>query len=301
MGGDVTISSEKGKGSTFLYTLSFARNVEHAETPNLLEGLRISVACNNEHESNSIVANLQSVGAVGLSADKPEQLDTESSILLIDSDHPQLHVFTDAFNNNQKTYARVIQLAEPHVFAGNKDNSGTWELMKPFSINRLLQRLGNSDGFNTLTSIGRLLSQNRTNVTTISPSAISVERILVVDDNEINVEVIKGMLESHVSVIFSASNGAEALSLLNRSHKGGALFDMVLLDCNMPVMDGFECVQRIRNGEAGEMYSHIPVIAITADAMLGDQENCLNAGMNDYLTKPIDSSLLFETIVKWSS
>jgi CheY-like chemotaxis protein len=71
------------------------------------------------------------------------------------------------------------------------------------------------------------------------------------------------------------------------------------MDCQMPVMDGFEATQKIRQGDVGDVYQGIPIIAMTANAIKGDKENCLNAGMSDYLSKPVDPETLHEKLHMW--
>jgi CheY-like chemotaxis protein len=73
------------------------------------------------------------------------------------------------------------------------------------------------------------------------------------------------------------------------------------MDCLMPVMDGYEATRQIRSGEAGDRYREIPIIAMTANAMEGDRERCLAAGMNDYLTKPVQMQTLTQVLGQWLS
>lgn len=81
-----------------------------------------------------------------------------------------------------------------------------------------------------------------------------------------------------------AENGKDALTKLKDSQK----YDLILMDCQMPEMDGFEATRKIRSGAAGNQFTHVPIIALTANAMASDKEQCLAAGMTDYLSKPID-------------
>ncbi|GEM_PF-1100359 len=122
-------------------------------------------------------------------------------------------------------------------------------------------------------------------------------RILLVEDNAINQEVVRGALEGLDIELDVAWNGEEALTILT-SHEGPA-YELILMDCQMPVMDGYSATQTIRAFESDQRYRDIPIIALTANAMLGDKENCLEAGMNDYLTKPIDQELLETCLCKW--
>ena len=92
-----------------------------------------------------------------------------------------------------------------------------------------------------------------------------------------------------------AVNGQDAIDILNASEDSHA-FTFIFMDCQMPIMDGYEATKLIRQGMAGSRYQDIPIVAMTANAMLGDQEKCLSAGMNDYLVKPINKDLVRDTI-----
>lgn len=120
--------------------------------------------------------------------------------------------------------------------------------------------------------------------------------ILVVEDNEINTEVITNMLSNMGYSQFSVSNGAIALSHLERTPDA---YDLILMDCQMPEMDGFTATRKIREGEGGESYVDVPIIALTANAMTGDKERCIEAGMSDYLSKPIEFATLKEHIKRY--
>lgn len=116
--------------------------------------------------------------------------------------------------------------------------------------------------------------------------------VLVVEDNEINQEVAKGILEMFGCTVSLASSGAIAMEYLDQQ-----TFDAVFLDCQMPEMDGFEVIKRIRSMP---IHRDLPVIAMTAHSMPGDREKCINSGMNDYLAKPIDPDLLLDILRKFS-
>jgi CheY-like chemotaxis protein len=117
-------------------------------------------------------------------------------------------------------------------------------------------------------------------------------KILLVDDNQINQDVVKELLGIlHVNIDL-CDNGADAIKLI-----GQKSFDIVLMDVQMPGMDGYETTRRIRHHLN---LPALPIIAMTANALDGDREKCLQVGMNDYLSKPIIPQLLFETLVKWS-
>jgi signal transduction histidine kinase/CheY-like chemotaxis protein len=124
-------------------------------------------------------------------------------------------------------------------------------------------------------------------------------RILLVEDNAINQVVAEGILESIGLTCDIAHNGAEALTRLKESSEDTP-YTIILMDCQMPIMDGYEATKRIREGATGEKYSNITIIALTANAMTGDKENCLAVGMNDYISKPIDTNVLLALLKKWT-
>lgn len=116
-------------------------------------------------------------------------------------------------------------------------------------------------------------------------------KLLLVEDNDINQDIAVNLLERHGIKVVVANDGQEALDILSRQE-----FDGVLMDCQMPVMDGYQATAKIREKAK---YQHLPIIAMTANAMSGDREKVLHAGMNDYISKPIDVALMFVTLTKW--
>lgn len=105
-------------------------------------------------------------------------------------------------------------------------------------------------------------------------------KVLLVDDNKINQKVASVMLEQMGICADIAENGEDAIAMLMLSP-----YDLVLMDCQMPVMDGYTAARTIRQNQ--QSYSNIYIIALTANAMDGDKDKCLEAGMNDYLSKPL--------------
>ena len=118
--------------------------------------------------------------------------------------------------------------------------------------------------------------------------------VLVVDDNNINQLVAKGLLAKYCTHIDGVDNGQQALDLLIEQE-----YDIVFMDCQMPVIDGYETTRRIRDFNSNVKNRDIPVIAITASAMEGDRERCLNAGMNDFLAKPITAAAVRQILDRW--
>ncbi len=115
--------------------------------------------------------------------------------------------------------------------------------------------------------------------------------VLLVEDNDLNQELMIELLVTNEIIVKTANNGQEALEWLEKEE-----FDGVLMDCQMPVMDGYEATRQIRTREK---LKDLPVIAITANAMKGDRQKVLDAGMNDHIAKPINPDFMFVTMAKW--
>ncbi len=115
--------------------------------------------------------------------------------------------------------------------------------------------------------------------------------VLVAEDNAVNQMIIEAMLKQLGHAVVVAANGRKALELLAQDH-----FDLVLMDCNMPELDGLEATRRLRSGTNGVRDPNVTVIALTANAMDGDRETCLAAGMNDFLSKPVSLQALRQAI-----
>jgi signal transduction histidine kinase/CheY-like chemotaxis protein len=123
---------------------------------------------------------------------------------------------------------------------------------------------------------------------------LSFKKILLVEDNRINQIVATKILTKLKLKADIAENGIKALEKLNL-----ATYDLILMDCQMPEMDGYETTKAIREGKAGKEHQDIIIIAMTANAMKGDKEKCLNAGMNDYLAKPIEINKVHQKLTTW--
>jgi len=139
------------------------------------------------------------------------------------------------------------------------------------------------------------LIKNRVEAVETTPIENIRGRALVVEDNTINQRVLHSMLSRLQLKVDVADNGEKALEMLNseRAYR----YDMIFMDCQMPVMDGFEATRILRASNISERHS--PVIAVTANAMSGDQQRCLDAGMNDYLSKPISLEQIRQIVQKW--
>jgi signal transduction histidine kinase len=141
------------------------------------------------------------------------------------------------------------------------------------------------------------IAQQEKSLTTPSSVNFSSLRVLLVEDNFINQEVMIAILKGLKIKVDVADDGIVALAML--THSQLPTFDLILMDCQMPNMDGYEATRRIRAGAAGEPFSKTPIIALTANTMNSEREKCLAAGMNEYLTKPINTDALKLILAKY--
>jgi CheY-like chemotaxis protein/HPt (histidine-containing phosphotransfer) domain-containing protein len=151
----------------------------------------------------------------------------------------------------------------------------------------LLNIFGQSNGDREL-ALDTLITRH-----TLAEQAIHA-RILLVEDNETNQKLAVSLLKKFGHQVTVANNGQEALSCLSSE-----IYDLVLMDCRMPVMNGFEATNSIRHGQGKVLNPNVTIIAMTANAMEGDREEVIAAGMNDYLTKPIRPDILNEMLKRW--
>ena len=119
-------------------------------------------------------------------------------------------------------------------------------------------------------------------------------RILAVEDNLVNQKVIRGMLMKLGCDCDVAADGAEALALVERHQ-----YKLIFMDCQMPIMDGYQATLKIKERISNGQLAPIPVIALTANALVGDKERCMEAGMDDFLAKPVKMDSLGAMLAKW--
>jgi len=161
-------------------------------------------------------------------------------------------------------------------------------LLKPLNASQLLDTV-----VNTLAGRPGLLAAQRPEGVTALPD-FSGKRVLLVEDNELNREVACGLLEESGLQIEQAEHGGRAVELLQAQPDGH--FDLVLMDMQMPVLDGLAATRQLR---AESRFAQLPIIAMTANAMPVDRERCLEAGMDDHLGKPLDPEQLWRTLARW--
>ena len=127
------------------------------------------------------------------------------------------------------------------------------------------------------------------------PAVKSEFRVLLAEDTEINRQLIRALLQKLGCTVDIAGNGLEAVELVCRGNQ----YDLILMDCMMPEMDGYEATMRLRAREADMIAPRTPILALTASAIDGDRERCIEAGMDDYLAKPFTASEFATAVGRW--
>jgi CheY-like chemotaxis protein len=200
-----------------------------------------------------------------------------SLILLADKD---ISIISDP-GTDESLASRLISYAGGSYTKEKRDDSSVLKIILPFAdpVEDPKQRIAPS-------IIGELAQKEKTR------KNLKDLNVLLVEDNAINQKIIQLTLKPLVRYIDTAANGKEALQKF-----GTSKYDVILMDIQMPVMSGLVATEKIRALESATD-SHVPIIAITANAMLGDQEKCLSAGIDDYISKPFNPSTLVEIIKK---
>jgi len=306
MGGDVGVTSQVGEGSTFWFTAYLGKGEGKAPrvvTPDL-RGRRVLVIDDNAQAREVLSTMLQSMtfkvdeapsGQEGIelvrqAAERGEPYDA----VFVDWQMPGM----DGIEAGRRILALPNLSTLPHLVMVTA--YGREEVMKQAEAtsfeNVLIKPVTPSMLFDSV--VQALSSEKRTDTGShASASAgfnfesIRGARVLLVEDNELNREVASGLLEDAPITVSAADNGEVAIRMLNESK-----YDMVLMDMQMPVMDGLTATRAIRQNS---QFKDLPIIAMTANVMAGDYENCLEAGMNDHLAKPIDPDKLFEALLRW--
>ena len=181
------------------------------------------------------------------------------------------------------------------------DGGDALDQASPLVTHHYLRSLdhGNSDDDHSANKSNKASEQQLSlNATPTNPHWPADTRLLLVEDNRINQLVALGVLKGIELTADVVANGHEALDSLTSAPDADP-YTLILMDCQMPEMDGYEASRNIRAGNAGARNQSTPIIAMTANVMKGDREKCLEAGMSDYLSKPIDAKALKNMIEKW--
>ncbi len=309
MGGQIGVTSKEGEGSRFWFTVQLGLQSEQDRPRNTctkIQDKRILIVDDNATNREILAARLTSWGA--LTAESPSggsalrELDeafragTPFDIMITDMQMPEMDglMLGRAIRQDRRFDGLCLMMMSS---LGRQEDSKVLaelgfaaSLTKPVRPSELFNRL--MSAVTGIKSTGFSKSNNTRRAESFSPSR-SV-RILLVEDNITNQQVAIGILKKMGLYADAAANGAEAIKALEYIP-----YDLVLMDVQMPEMDGLEATRRIRHPESTVLNRRVPIIAMTAHAMQGDRGRCLEAGMDDYITKPVTPRTLADKLALW--
>jgi two-component system sensor histidine kinase/response regulator len=313
MEGEIGVRSTVGSGSTFWFDVRLeplaaasqpAADSGAAQLPRLnLAGVRVLVVDDNANNREILQQHLTSWGLdviavasgqaalASLHAEGPLRFD----LALVDDRMPGMGGIEVARIIRQDPRFNGLRLI---MLSSGDGNEGTADCAKPFTA-ILPKPLRQAQLFSCLSRAMTLASESAAEEPSAGAAATAAPRgallrILLVEDNPVNQEVAVGMLESLSCSTHAVDNGWVAIEALNASD-----YDAILMDCQMPVMDGLTATAEIRRRELGSAKPRVPIIALTANAMEGDRERCLSAGMDDFLSKPFTQQQLATVLKRW--
>ncbi|MFV1873346.1 MAG: ATP-binding protein [Oleiphilus sp.] len=301
MQGDISVTSEPGKGSEFTFDLALKPSEKRFSPPELYHRKPVYILDSNREHAQSIETQLRAWSA------DVQCLASASELIRALEKHQDCIVFTDEQTINQleeETFKRLKSVFEK--LSSTDIVVSTWELT-PY-INK--QLFGNDSYDDVIHYVKPVTAQQLLDCAKVDEQAQDTYqsetlkldklflgvRVLLVEDNHINQLVAQNLLESFGAAVTLANDGREALESLKIQP---GYFHLIIMDCQMPDMDGYEASRLIRQGDAGEINATLPILALTANALKGDKEKCLEAGMNDHISKPIDIEQLQTAMLKW--
>jgi len=307
MGGRIWVDSREGKGSTFHFTAEFThpvRHVNHAESDAAqLRGTRILVVDDNAAHRSIVDEMIRSWGLCPSSAAsaeealdmlrEPREPNDRIALVLADGEMPGTDGFALAatIERDASLNLPVILMLTSNLPSAKKYRGGTRgiaaALTKPLKHSELLEAI------EAVLSNPEATFQMATSVGARRDPATRPLHILLAEDSLVNQKLTVGLLGQRGHAVVVANNGREAIDALETD-----TFDVVLMDLQMPELDGLEATQLIRQDERSSG-GHVPIIAMTAHAMRGDRERCLEAGMDEYISKPIRADELIEKVERF--
>ena len=310
MDGTTWVDSEYGKGSTFYFNAVFQVQEEQKRDEYIpaidLRGLKVLVCDDNETARNILREALEAfsfkVTLVDSGQHAIELIDQEIEhpfeLVLMDWKMPKMDgletskIIAQHKKNNVPTIIMVTAFGREEIAEKAKEIGIKAFLTKPVSYSALFDTIMEVFGKEARTKhagTGKGMKHVK------ELEKIKAARILLTEDNEINQQVASELLEGAGFIVEIANNGRESFEKVKVSGTPSG-YDIVLMDLQMPVMDGYTATRSIREMKE---YDDLPIVAMTADAMIGIKEKCFAAGMQDFVTKPIDPDEVFGALVKW--
>lgn len=305
MGGTIGVESEPGKGSTFYFTARFQKAetssvAQSMRSPRIVQDISALVVDDNDTNRQILVELLNgwgmrphsvNGGTAALQAfEDRHSANDPFELLITDVNMPDMDGFQlvqSVRDNPGLANMRVIVLS-------SADRPGDFERCQELKIDRHMTKpVKQSDLLSIIESIAGVESvDDYTVVGNLPGIAVNPLSILLAEDSRTNQVLAFALLEKHGHTVEVANNGLEAVAM----SESGA-FDVILMDVQMPELDGLAATQRIRQRESG-VGGHVPIIAMTAHAMQGDRERCLKSGMDDYVSKPIRTEKLYAALAR---
>ncbi|WIO73221.1 transporter substrate-binding domain-containing protein [Porticoccaceae bacterium LTM1] len=309
MGGEIWVNSSPGNGSEFIFTVKLGKQEQQdeplrRECQTVLGDIRVLVVDDNQSSRHILTTILSSLGIdvdqvdSGQAALDQLKKQTDSSsyqVLLMDWKMDGMDGVETARVIQSQGHLKELPTIIMVTAYGREEAKQAAEgvqissfLSKPVTPSSLLDAIMSGLGRGRISGTS---ASYRKEVTDKSAAKLRGARILLVEDNEINQELAVDLLRNNGMTVEVASNGLEAIEALQKED-----FDGVLMDCQMPVLDGYEATRQIRQQAK---WADLPILAMTANAMVGDREKVVTAGMNDHIAKPINVGELFNTMAKW--
>jgi len=308
MGGEIWVESEHGQGSIFSFTANFGLGREKAKTrfkPSAdLRGMKVLVVDDNATsrgifqemlESFSFEVTLATSGHEGLTELEQASESQPFELVIMDWQMPGMDgIEASKRIKNHKGLSKIPAIVLVTAYGREEVMQHVEEirlegfLLKPVNPSILFDTI--MQAFEqVVTETSRITQKEEQEAEALKN--IQGAQVLLVEDNEINQQVAKEILEGGGLIVTLANNGQEAVNAVMEDN-----YDAVLMDVQMPVMDGYEATRTIRDEPR---FKDLPIIAMTAHAMAGDREKSIAAGMNDHVSKPIDPHALFLTLQKY--
>ena len=312
MGGDITVRSKLDEGSIFSFHIPITVDTKQSVNTLDLSDCHVLIVDNNELNLHVLKNQLSVWGAtISVSNSAPNALDqlelsvstnNPVDLILVDRAMPDMSgtkFAQEIKSNDQFADIKMILMTaiDQHETIEEYAQMGfSSYCVKPVTANDLTK------------SITTILSHERDGLSaeledtphheseSIKFSDIDHAPLLLVEDNKVNQLVAKGILKNlGFNEIGLAENGHELIKKLTEYETT----PIILMDCQMPIMDGYEATRAVRQGQAGELHKDAVIIAMTANAMSGDKEKCIKAGMDDYMSKPIRSEILLSKLKRY--
>ena len=300
MGGRIEVTSEPGSGSTFRFTARFDRQKpgENQDETSPFQGMAVLIVGDNTRRRRDLKDQLAiwgvrvteaEDGATALARIAAASRDDPFGLAIIDIALPDLSGVDLARRIKSDPALAGLRLVLLTSLDHGADEIGDMRdvvacLAKPVRQAALRRCLAQTDG--AIDSASQPSAPG-------TPEGIEGAPVLLVEDNPVNLEVAVGMLESFGCTVETATDGKEALD-----RYAGGEFNLIFMDCQMPKMDGFQATAEIRKQEA-KSGRRVPIVALTASAIEGDREQCLAAGMDDYVTKPFTAEQMRAALATW--